>query len=240
MTFLCVTVRQISALLDSVISTPLSELTVNVLQEYPEDDEAAVVATSGALATIQRFQNLTSIQLVLWDATVEWEGFVPLLPCPRLEVVSLDGWNAATAVTDEGILLMAKAWPSLRALIITDEGLQVHEDEPIIPTATLKGLASLSLYNPFLESLCISVDARGMDAASPSAVVGTNVKYLALCYTVADYEGREHIASFIASMWPNQQRTDESFLWDENGVQRGWWEEIWTMIEMRLVPSIDE
>lgn len=205
----------------------------------PTIEDGAKSALSGGFERIAQFQELRDIQLGLVDASVEWDDLIPLLSCRRTEIVIIEAWKLSMAVTDEGLLAMAKAWPFLEYLSLDDPTLAIHQEDGVtLPAATLKGLACFALHNPYLETLHVSVDCRGTGECMPGAV-GPNVKDLSLQRSIADADARGRIVNFLAKMWPNQVTNRDLFSWEYYGDREQYdlWMSIWGGVVDRLNPG---
>lgn len=241
-----------------VAAVPATSLTALRLR-LPQAEQDIPSALHGCLTHLRNFTLLSAVALAFPGVSSTWKDFVPLLACPRMSSVKLEGPGLAIAIGDGEIETMGKSWPLLEVLKIEDTArkhlsktMAQETGEP--PRTTLAGLACLAFYCPSLRKLRISIDARAGDNDLTASVTGDKMEEVAFPLSRVKQEdtqdtARERaIARFIATMWPNQKLPapvsqgggpwEAIYLrqarWIQGGCDRLTWERIWMMAYIYL------
>lgn len=243
-------VMKIEGLPGDMTPVILSYLSLNVLETLELTVEDPPAPRVGLFNDLRQFDHLLSVTLCFtsteYNWNQSWEILAPLLHCSALQVVRISAPGLSSTITNQHILSMAKAWPDLRDLDLSDKT-RISANQFLgmccRPNVTLQGLSCLATYCPSLESLSVHIDARGVHhAIYPLTDIASSVVQLYFhCSWAVAHE--EEVAKFISQMWPNARgdplvRRDGPFGWTKGSedlrVLGKRWERIWDGVDMLL------
>lgn len=189
-----------------------------------------------SFVSLATFVKLRDFKLAWSWGGIPWGDIVPLLRCPLLEELRMEGPEATSIFDDTRLLMAAQAWPRLRVLQVEeDRELETLPEDLEFPSVTLQGLGCLATHCPLLEFLTISVDACA-PAVIPT-VQSTSVKHLAFHRSPIDGPVND-VAWFISRMWPNiiLKNVSRDPCYSDRAVEKKWpgstsrWRQVWEKV----------
>lgn len=243
---IAITADHTSTFLSSISSSRLRLL--DILFQPSGQPSSRRNLVPGVLHGVPRFTDLTMISLHFVDNTARWVDLNPLLSCPKLVTVELEGPRLSDVVGNQEIELIAQSWIDLQQLLVRDTsryslsmGRNTTNVAVKAPLATLEGLYPFAAHCPRMRELEISVDASPIDHERQAGNLITlnrhTIQNLRLpCSFVGD--DVDGVAEYISTMWPDlrlQDDHDDPYQGSRNKITACMgerWARIWDRIEV--------